>query len=428
MSHEIRTPFHGVMGCLTILEDAGPSMQKEEIKDLVDTALASGNHMIKLLNDVLDIAKNKYMSQSIEEIRTNYQTLAAEATHGLRSLAFSNNIDFHSEVLPRNVNSVISTDKTKVIQIVSNLLNNAIKFSEGGRVDVKFLLLESRAASIDEWGKDAASYEGTIFTMKEHETFNTISDVKTMLLARPDPDRKKKWLLVSITDSGCGMKAGELGDMLRPYTQTSTGNKRRRVCEGTGLGLFICTSLCRQLHGFLACSSTPNQGTVFHVGMPVGVSNEPSPITVEVSPQPELTIKRKDILMSGPIAVCDDNKINVKILSRSLKSELKRRSFQVDVLTAFGGNEVVELYKEHRPCLLFIDYHMPEVDGIEATERIRQYEKENNLQPAYILSYTADGTDSAEQKILSRGTDEIMTKPPPKDFLPNMVDRLRVVG
>ena len=403
-THESRDPhpFHGVMGCLNILQDAGSSMPKEEIKDMVDTALVSGNHMIKLLNDILDIAKDKYMSQSIEEIRTNYQTLAAEATHGLRSHAFSNNIEFHSEVLPRNVNSVISTDKTKVVQIVSNLLNNAIKFSEGGQVNVKFQLLESRSASIEEWSKDAASYRGTIFTMQEHEMFDTITEVKTNMLTRPDSAGKKKWLLVSIKDSGCGMKADELGDMLRPYTQSSSGSNR--VFQGTGLGLFICTSLCRQLHGFIACSSTPNQGTVFHVGIPVGVPSDQSSSTIEVSPQAGLpTTKRNDIAVTGPIAVCDDNKINVKILQRSLKSQLKKRSLEVEVLAAFGGKEIVELYKEHRPCLLFIDYHMPEVDGIEATERIRRYETDNGLQPAYILSYTADGTDSAEQKICHEG-------------------------
>ena len=427
MSHEIRTPFHGVMGCLNILQDSGTSMPREEIKDMVDTALVSGNHMIKLLNDILDIAKNKYMCHSIDEVRTNYQTLAAEATHGLRSLAHSNNIEFHTEVLPRNDNSVILTDKTKVVQIVSNLLNNAIKFSESGRVDVKFQFLDSRRTSIEEWSKEAASYKGTIFTMQEHEIFNSITEVKEEILSRPECKRKTRWLLVSVRDSGCGMKAEELGEMLRPYTQSSSGSTR--VFQGTGLGLFICTSLCRQLQGFIACSSTPHRGTVFHFSIPVGVPNDQSS-TDEVPPLPvenaRSSMKSGDIQISGPIAVCDDNKINVKILQRSLKSELKKRELEVDVLTAFGGKEIVKMYKEHRPCLLFIDYHMPEVDGIEATERIRQYEKDNGLRPAYILSYTADGTDKAEQSILSRGTDEIMTKPPPKDFLPKLVQRLRV--
>ncbi|CAB9505131.1 Phytochrome-like protein cph1 [Seminavis robusta] len=429
MSHEIRTPFHGVMGCLNILKSSGTDMPKEEVKDMLGTALQSGNHMMKLLNDILAIAHNKYISRSIENVRTSYQTLATEATQGLRSLAYSKSTRFDCKIFPHNDRSIVLTDRTKVVQIASNLINNAIKFAAGGSVDVKFQLVDTRHKAIEIWSTDAAAYAGTVFTIQEHKMMSSVPEVTQIYLHENEPgSAEHKWLLVSVADSGCGMQSQELSDMLRLYTQSSSGSSKVHV-EGTGLGLFISTSLCRQLGGFIACSSTPRKGTVFHVGIPVGIPREQvaeSETESDDSSKDAAEDSNNKIALSGPIAVCDDNKVNVKILHRSLKTELKKRKLDVEVFTAFGGREIVELYKKMKPSILFIDYHMPEVDGVEATEKIRLFEMENGLERSFILSYTADATDDAVRTILARGTDEIMTKPPPKGFLSDFVDRIRI--
>lgn len=140
MSHEIRTPFHGVMGCLNILHDA-KNMSPDEIQDMVNTALASGNHMINLLNDILDISKNQYTSRVNSSDKISYQALASEAASSLKSLAVNNGISFNTDIrLPGDGNTLIVTDRTKVVQVVSNIVNNAIKFSADGSIDVQIQL------------------------------------------------------------------------------------------------------------------------------------------------------------------------------------------------------------------------------------------------------------------------------------------------
>ena len=426
MSHEIRTPFHGVMGCLNILDESRQEMGKEEVKDLIATALSSGSHMLHLLDDIINISKNKYLSHSISTDKCNYHTLAIEATQSLKSLALSKRIKFNCEAHPVHDYIVITTDKTKVVQIVSNIINNSIKFSPEGSIDVQFHLAETRKDTIRKWAKVASEYTGSVMTMKENEVLDTIESVKKRAIEMPELE-KKKWMLASVEDSGCGMKPDELGEMLKPYTQSSTECK---TIQGTGLGLFICVSLCHQLGGFLACSSTPGKGTVFHVAFPVGT---PDPLLVDLENSKEaalqaIALPAEEIPVVGPIVVCDDNKVNLKILQRALGSEIKKRNLVIEVAQAPGGQEVFDLYKKERPSVLFIDYHMPEVDGLQATEMIRQFEADNGIKPAYIISYTADVTEKAAQLLLSRGTNEIMSKPPPKGFLADIVSRFNVVS
>jgi len=424
MSHEIRTPFHGVMGCLNILDESRQEMKREEVKDLISTALSSGNHMMHLLDDIINISKNKYLSGSITNTKCNYHTLATEATQSLKSLALSKQIKFNSEAHPLHDYIVISTDKTKVVQIVSNIINNAIKFSPGGSIDVQFRLAETRKDTIRKWAKTANDFAGSVLTMQDNEILYSVDSVRNRV-EKMEEIGNKKWMLVSVADSGCGMKPDELAEMLKPYTQSSTECK---AIQGTGLGLFICVSLCHQLGGFLACSSTPGKGTIFHVAFPVGT---PDPLQVdednkETAKQP-ISLPAEEIPILGPIVVCDDNKVNLKILQRALNSEIKKRGLSIQVAQAPGGQEVFDLYKEVRPSVLFIDYHMPEVDGLQATEMIRRFETQNEITPAYIISYTADVTEKAAQLLLSRGTNEIMSKPPPKGFLADIVSRFKVV-
>jgi len=128
----------------------------------------------------------------------------------------------------------------------------------------------------------------------------------------------------------------------------------------------------------------------------------------------------------GPILIVDDNKVNVKILDRQLSNELKKGKIEVDLVSAYGGETAVELYKERLPSIVIIDYHMPGMDGVEATKAIRKYESDHNLRPAYILSYTADASDKATELLIQCGSNEIMSKPPVKGFIAGLVGRMDV--
>lgn len=272
MSHEIRTPFHGVMGSLNILNDTIQDMSEEEIQDMINTAISSGNNMINLLNDILDISKDRHLSNALKSEPVKLQSLTSEPVDNLMKLATGKQIAMRYHFAEEYSDLVVITDEKKFKQIISNIINNGIKFSEGGTIDVHFALTDSMIEAVNRWADAASSYAGTVCTMREDEVVDSVETIKAKVMKHEDT--KDKWILASVLDTGCGMKPGELGEMLKPYTQSSKGSNR--AYQGTGLGLFICVSLCHQLGGFIACSSTPGVGSVFHVGIPVSLPDSKS--------------------------------------------------------------------------------------------------------------------------------------------------------
>lgn len=420
MSHELRTPFHGVMGCLNILHDSMHDMTEAEVMDLLKTALSSGNHMLNLLNDILDISKNKHLSHELASDRVLFRSLTLDSIEGMKSLATSKDIRLSFEILPKDTNCVIVTDRTKIIQIVSNTVNNAIKFTGKGGIDVRFELVDTVQDAVNSWATDVKSHAGVAFVMKDQEMLHDICAVRRrMTTATTAPNQK--WLCISVKDKGCGMKPDELAKMFAPYTQSTIGSSK--VFQGTGLGLFICVSLCQRLSGFIGCGSTPSLGTCMYVGVPVDVVEGEDVGADQVSSKP-LDQKADKFPMKGPIMVVDDNKVNVKILLRALMMQLKLLPNPVDIVSAEGGAEAIELYKRERPSLCIVDYHMPEIDGVAATAAIRQFEEDRNLPRSRIIIYTADAADSTKAMLLESGVDEILSKPPPKGYIAQLVDRM----
>lgn len=422
LCHELRTPFHGVMGCLNILHDAVDKMSPEEIKELVSTAISSGNHMLNLLNDILVKSKNKYLSTKSVGSTVQYQTLAKEAVDGLQCLAANMKIDFTREIIPRGDKIMISTDRTKVIQIVSNIVNNAIKFAGQGLIDTRFKLVENLVEAIDVWEKDTKDHEGCAFSVSKGQMLTNAIDVREALQSRVTRE-ERHWMCVSVADSGCGMKPQELVEMFKPYTMT--GSRTDNRFKGTGLGLHITVTLCLQLEGFIACASTAGVGTVFHVGIPVEIRTDDDDCSESSD---EVVEGDEGIPVCGPILVVDDNKINVRILKKTMSLELAQASLGIEVLTADGGEKAIAMYKERLPSIVIIDYHMPGIDGVGATKAIRKYETEQKLAPAYVMSYTADMSDESHSLIMACGSNAIMAKPPPKGFVASFVRRFRVVS
>ena len=425
MSHELRTPFHGVMGCLDILDQSYESMQVEEVRDIVRTARASGTHMLALLNDILNIAKQKYLPHSFTRDKGSYHALAYDAIDCMKTLAATRNLEFSFEVQPKSDDEeqiMIVTDRTKIIQVVSNLVNNAIKFTQDGSIRVNFKLANTMQQGIDAWTELCSKYAGSVFTMKEGEMISDIAEVQRKAKMYPN-FADKRWLLVSVVDSGCGMLGTDLAKMFSPYTQASSGSNRS--FQGTGLGLFICVSLCIQLSGFIACASTPEKGTVFYLGIPVEVVKQSDQFSAT---QSDIKFSSTTIPLKGPVMIVDDNAVNVKILKRQVERLLTLNKVSVEIVTANSAEEGIEVYKKMQPGLCFIDYHMPGKDGVETTKDIREYETSNGLDASYMVCYTADGTDRAKKLVEDAGCNEIMYKPPPKGFLENLIQRIEYQG
>jgi two-component system, chemotaxis family, sensor kinase Cph1 len=425
MSHELRTPFHGVMGCLSLLCESLNNELNPDSMDLLHTALASGNHMLNLLNDILKISKSNHLSHDVSQENLSFQKMAIQLVNTMKPFAMTRGINITSAILPGNSDSVIVVDTTKVTQIVSNCVNNAIKFAPyGSTIDMQITLSYSICDSMREWRKNALLHAGHVFFPFDG---NVLYDSNTIdsWLKRESSDPKDLWLMILISDSGCGMKSVELSAMFAPYTQSSCGSNRN--FQGTGLGLYICVSLCHLLHGFIACASTPNKGTAFAIGIPVKQEELHNGIQTPKLAENKEIENVYPIPMTGGILIVDDNKVNVKILKRNIENECKKSGKSFDIFCAFGGEEAVEIYKIHQPSMCFIDYHMPDVDGILATKQIRAFEADQQLPPSYIMSYTADATLAARDIVLASGANDIMTKPPPKGMIPNLISRLNKV-
>ena len=424
MSHELRTPFHGVMGCLNIINESAEHLSREEMSTLLNTALTSGQHMINLLGEILNISKNTHLSHTCSNDTVIYQTLAFEAIDGMKTFAMSRQIPLTCEIFPKNDKVVIVTDRTKVIQIVSNTVNNSIKFSGEGGVVVKFSLVDTLQIAMEESEQLSRKFDGVVYIMKENEIFTSVDMVRTHIQRIPHV-LNQKWMCIRVADSGCGIAPTKLVHMFQPYTQASAGSNR--TFQGTGLGLYICMSLCQQLGGFVVCASTPNVGTVFHIGIPVQLGDDTIPSKpADVDRSSPVTSTNNVIVMRGPIMIVDDNRVNVRILHRALQIGLKSVNIDLEVLTAEGGDAAIALYKDAHPSLCIIDYHMPETDGIASTRAIRAYEKEQGIVASHILCYTADVSDETKKLLLRSGFDNVISKPPYKGFIAELVGRLEL--
>jgi len=392
----------------------------------MNTALTSGQHMINLLDEILNISKNTHLSHTCSNDAVIYQTLAFEAIDGMKTFAISRKIPLTCEIIPKNDKVIIHTDRTKVIQIVSNTVNNSIKFTSQGGVNVRFTLVDTLQIAMAECDQISCKHSGVVYILKEGEIFTSIDSVRSHMQRIPNI-HNQKWMCIRVSDSGCGIAPSELVSMFEPYTQASAGSNR--TFQGTGLGLFICVSLCQQLSGFLMCASTPGQGTVIHICVPVQLGDKTIDIALaDVDQQSSHEPGTEGVIfIRGPIMIVDDNKLNVKILHRALKSGLKAASIDLQVLSAEGGDAAIALYKDAHPSLCIIDYHMPETDGIAATYAIRAYEEERGLEASHIFCYTADIADQTKLLLLRSGFDDVISKPPRKGFISNLVGRLQLV-
>jgi signal transduction histidine kinase len=341
------------MGCLNIIHDSVQTMSTDEIKDLVKTALGSGNHMIDILNDILNQSKNKYLSTQPVKHTIRLTTLMDEIQSPLAVLAQSLAVDLTFEFNNREAEAdvVCAVDRTKCIQISTNIINNALKFAKHSKVCVKAEVLptlQKCVALMEEW---SPRFDGIVFSMKESEMLTSFDDAQ-MFVEDFQNSEDKLWLSLIVSDLGSGMKANELQQMFEPYTQGDSGWRDNRF-QGTGLGLFISVSLCHQLGGFISCLSTHGVGTTFHIGIPVEVAHgKEAFLDKEEIADTNRSKENTRIPLASCILIVDDNKVNLKILRLSLEQELKKAEKHVDVIMADGGQVAVQKYRTLLPSVV----------------------------------------------------------------------------
>jgi signal transduction histidine kinase/CheY-like chemotaxis protein len=350
MSHEIRTPLNGVIGMLSLLKSK--KVSKEQL-DYIETAEHSAVHLLGIVNMILDHSKMEVGKIKLDSYPIS---LKKELTKLVRMFDYrvkDKNIVM-TFVFDEQISSNILGDNLRLLQILINLIDNAIKFTNEGEVKLEIKLLSR---------KDNVQYLG--FT---------------------------------VMDSGIGIDVTKTESLLMAFEQADLTTTRKY--GGTGLGLTISNQLIQLMGGKrLEIMALPTGGSSFSFEVPFEINpDEPSLEHVEQLSEGAKQTKIKKALLA------EDNLINQKVLAKLLE----KLDIQSEV--ANNGKEAVALYLENDYDIIFMDLHMPEMDGFEATTKIQASSKYQH-RSIPIIAVTASVFEQDKVKAISNGMDDFITKP-----------------
>ncbi|TDB63725.1 PAS domain S-box protein [Arundinibacter roseus] len=351
MSHEIRTPLNAIIGMASLLYDTRPTPEQLEYIDILKV---SANFLLSLISDLLDMAK-------IEAGRIEIQARAFDLAGSLRTLQRTFQLKMEGRPiqveasLDINVPSTVVGDEVLLHQILMNLLGNADKFTEKGKIGIRVKPM--------------------------HQTNTHIT------------------LEFQVFDTGIGIAEDKLDLIFQKFKQVN--DRQRQKHKGTGLGLAIVKELVRLQGGEIRATSTPKQGTVFTFTITYGLT---SGVSVAVKPAPVLGNLSDNASLAGRrILVVEDSLMNQKYISTVLNK------WQVVFEIAQDGQEAVSKAHQALYDLILMDLQMPIMDGYEATIAIRSTQNPNQQTP--IVALTASAMLDQKEKALKSGMDDFLTKP-----------------
>ncbi len=350
MSHELRTPLNAILGFSSLMkEDDDIAEDHRQTLDLINR---SGEHLLALINDVLDMAKIEAGHVTVEISPVDLSEMLRDITLLLRERAAAKGLQLtldQSSSFPR----FVRTDGIKLRQTIINLLGNAIKFTERG-------------------------------------------DVTMRLKSRPTKDQNKLLLIVEVVDTGVGIPTEDQERIFEAFVQVSQGNAQK----GTGLGLAITRKFVESLGGRIAVDSKPGQGSTFRVELPVERADEFDLSKVRIKQGRIIGLAQGQ--ESRRILIVEDQMENWLLLRRLLE----RVGFTVKV--AEDGADGVATYHAWRPHFIWMDIRMKGMDGLEATRRIRSMEGGRDVK---IVALTASVFKEERAKIMAAGMDDFIRKP-----------------
>jgi signal transduction histidine kinase/CheY-like chemotaxis protein len=367
MSHELRTPLNAVLGFAQVMErdSALSSRQKEHLGIIT----RSGEHLLGLINDVLEMSKIEAGRVTLNETTFDLRRLLQSVEEMFQLRAEAKRIQLHFELaadLPRLVRS----DEGKLRQVLINLLGNAIKFTHVGGVTLRAGWHDDRRWTIDD-GRTLTSPSSTVHRLSS--------------------------IVVEIEDTGEGIAVDQLPTLFEPFRQTASGIKAQ---EGTGLGLSISRQFVRLMGGDIRVRSAAGQGTLFAFDVHIAPA-ELAEVAAAPAERRVIGIAPDDT-REYRMLVVDDKRENRRLLVEWLQAA------GFVVREAANGQEAIDIWEAWSPQMIWMDVRMPILDGYEATRRIKASLRG---QATVIIALTASAFEHEQEIVRAAGCDDVVRKP-----------------
>jgi len=361
MSHELRTPLNAILGFSQIMQ-RNPALTVEQKENLA-IINRNGEHLLELINDILEISKIEAGQIALSENEFDLSRLLTDLENTFHLSALNKGLHLKFE-FDQDLPQYIRTDERKLRQILTNLINNAIKFTESGDIVIKVIRGEQ-------------------------------GDKKNKIVSS-EPSKATAHLRFEVKDTGPGIDSEELEIIFEAFSQAESG---RRSQVGTGLGLAISWQFVRMMGGELEVESNLGEGTLFWFEIDVvmvSAEEVPSlhPIHRVIGLEPDQPDYR--------ILIVGDKVDNRKLLAQLLEP------IGFELQEAGNGREAIDIWEEWRPDLIWMEMRMPVMDGIEASEHIKG---RPDGQSTIIIALTAGTIEEDQAAVLASGCDDILRKP-----------------